>query len=100
MLLNSEDYIYVMSLPGYAEKEIAVPDLTFEIRFATRGKDRIDIIVDPLCGFRLLHDEFMGKVVVDQRRDFAIYFGQPTVAKQAEVHGQLTRESPMDDNRR
>ena len=75
LVLKSEDYIYVMSLPGRDLREIAVPDLEFELSFRTQPAEEFDLLVDPLCSFRFYHDEVMGHVVVAARDDYTTYFG-------------------------
>ena len=75
--LKSEDYIYSMSLPDRNLKEIAVPDLHFELSFRTKPSEEFDLLVDPMCGFRFFHDDVMGHVSVTHRDDFSNYFGPP-----------------------
>jgi len=76
LLLTSEDYIYSMTLPGYAPKEIAVPEMTHRIAFRTRGEERFELLVDPLCAFRYYHDDVMGYVQIEARDDFERWFGR------------------------
>jgi heme/copper-type cytochrome/quinol oxidase subunit 2 len=73
--LTSDDYVYSMTLPGYAPKEIAVPEMTHEITFRTRDEESFDLSVDPLCAVRLFHDDVMGRVRIESREDFARLFG-------------------------
>lgn len=75
ILLTSEDFIYTMTLPGYADREIAVPEMFHEIAFHTRDADRFDLLVDPLCSFRFYHDDVMGNVQIESRDDFERWFG-------------------------
>ncbi len=75
LLVNSDDYVYTLSLPDYGVKEIAVPDLTHTLRFHTTTSAEIDVRVDPLCGFRFYHDEIMGRIVIKDRDDFPAKYG-------------------------
>jgi heme/copper-type cytochrome/quinol oxidase subunit 2 len=65
--LRSDDYIYVFSCPDLTIKEIAVPDLSYEIRFRAR---------DPMCGFRLQPGGNMGTLEVTSERAFRSWFTQ------------------------
>lgn len=73
--LTSDDYVYTMSLPKHGLKEIAVPDMTHTLRFHTETGAEIDLLVDPMCGFRFYHDEIMGRILVQERDDFFSRFG-------------------------
>lgn len=48
--LNSTDYIYTLELPAWELKEIAVPQLQFELKFQTTGPGRFELLGDHLCG--------------------------------------------------
>lgn len=73
--LRSDDYIYVFSCPELELKEIAVPDLEFALELSCGRPGEYDLIMSPLCGFRLPPGELMGKVIVDSKRDFTRWFG-------------------------
>ena len=75
LLLTSEDYIYLFSLPPYGLREIAVPDLTHKLLCHTTTVKEFDLMVDPLCGFRFYHDEVMGHVSIAPLKDFNVWFG-------------------------
>jgi heme/copper-type cytochrome/quinol oxidase subunit 2 len=72
--LRSDDYIYVFSCPELELKEIAVPDLEFALELSCGRPGEYDLIMSPLCGFRLPPGELMGKVIVDSKRDFTRWF--------------------------
>lgn len=68
--LRSDDYIYIWSTPDLNLKEVAVPDLTFTLRFRTSKSGTFNIVTDPMCGFRSLHDDDLGRVIVQSRSEY------------------------------
>ena len=68
--LRSEDFIYVFSCPGLKLKEIAVPDLEFSISFQVERVGEYELLMDPMCGFRLPPGKTMGTIRVVSERDF------------------------------
>lgn len=68
ILLNSKDYLYTLALPHLALKEIAVPDMTFQMRFTTTAAGSFDLLGDQMCGYA--HTDLLGKMVVQSRPDF------------------------------
>jgi heme/copper-type cytochrome/quinol oxidase subunit 2 len=60
--LTSEDYIYVLRVPELGINMMAVPDLTSTATSERPTATEVDLLVDPLCGFRFYHDEWMGRV--------------------------------------
>ena len=68
--LRSDDFIYVFSCPELNLKEIAVPDLKFSISFRVDRLGEFDLLMDPMCGFRLPPGKTMGIVDVDSESDF------------------------------
>lgn len=91
--LKSADYIYTMTLPNEDSenkpKEIAVPDLTFTLRFHTPTTAQWDLMVDPMCGFRPYHDDQMGEIIIADRSDFLHRFGASKA--QSDPTGQKDR---------
>lgn len=75
LLLKSEDYIYIITLPSYGLREMAAPGLTHKLVFHTTKAEEFDLLVDPLCGFRFYHDELMGHVSIAPRTDYSAWFG-------------------------
>jgi cytochrome c oxidase subunit 2 len=65
--LGSNDYVYSFSLPELGMKEIAVPGLSFELKFATQGQQTLQLMGDQLCGFE--HETLIGKVYVRNQDD-------------------------------
>jgi cytochrome c oxidase subunit 2 len=72
--LTSDDYIYFLSLPPFRIKEIAVPDLTYRMRFRTTEVDSFDLPSDPMCGLRFFHDELMGHVTIQSPSAFEAWY--------------------------
>ena len=68
--LRSDDFIYVFSCPGLGLKEIAVPDLEFSISFTAERPGEFNLLMDPMCGFRLPPGETMGRIKVASASDF------------------------------
>lgn len=62
--LRSDDFIYVFSCPSLQQKEIAVPDLEFALRFQTPAPGDHELAMDPMCGFRLPPGQGMGMLTV------------------------------------
>ena len=60
--LKSLDYIYTFALPEIDLKEIAVPDLDFELQFRTGSEQILQVLGDQFCGYS--HDTLMGKAFV------------------------------------
>jgi heme/copper-type cytochrome/quinol oxidase subunit 2 len=73
-LINSDDYVYTMAIPGLDLRHIAVPELTYTIQFHTTSSGSFDVIADPLCGVNLFHDEFMGRVIVQSKSAFDSWY--------------------------
>ncbi len=68
--LRSNDYIYIFSCPELNLKEIAVPDLEFSISFTVDRPGIFNLLMDPMCGFRLPPGETMGRIKVASASDF------------------------------
>lgn len=60
--LNSKDFLYSFALPELELIEIAVPGLDFELQFATRDEQTLQLLGDQFCGFS--HETLIGKVYV------------------------------------
>lgn len=56
--LTSNDYVYSFSLPDLELREVAVPGLSFELHFRTKGDQTLQILGDQLCGFA--HESLIG----------------------------------------
>ena len=74
--LRSDDYIYVFSCPDLVMKEIAVPDLEYEIRFRAGEAGTHELAMDPMCGFRLPPGATMGNLTVSSETDFRSWFAR------------------------
>ncbi len=60
--LTSNDYVYSFALPDLDLREVAVPGLSFELQFRTKGDQTLQILGDQLCGFA--HESLIGKAHV------------------------------------
>lgn len=60
--LHSKDYLYTLAIPDIGKKEIAVPDLEFDLQFDTGDAGIWQLKGDQNCGFS--HDSLMGNVYV------------------------------------
>lgn len=66
--ITSDDYVYVFEIPGYC-REIAVPGLIHDVHFVTPAAGEIALPSDPLCSFRPLHDDLMGRLIITGDRE-------------------------------
>ena len=63
--VTSEDYLYAFRAPELDLRKVAVPGMTFSIKFKPDRAGRFELIVDPMCGFDFLHaNRTMGHLVV------------------------------------
>ena len=70
LTLESDDYIYIMSNTELGLKQIAVPDMIHNLKFHTSKIGLFELLTDPLCGWRPLHDDLMGRVIIHSLGDF------------------------------
>ncbi len=68
--LTSEDYIYIFRASDLGLKEVAVPELRFDLAFRTENVGKYELEVDPLCAIQFLHDDEMGWLVIEDRKEF------------------------------
>ena len=68
IVLKSRDYIYSLAVPQAGLKEIAVPDLTFTIRFKADKIGKYELPGDQLCGYS--HPDLIGTLIVDTQQDY------------------------------
>ena len=68
--LTSNDYLYSFALPDLDLREVAVPGLSFELQFRTKGNQTqtLQILGDQFCGFA--HETLVGKVHVGTEGDY------------------------------
>lgn len=64
--LHSKDYLYSFALPDFDVKEIAVPDMDFELNFHTGSEASLPLLGDQFCGFS--HKSLMGEVRIQNQR--------------------------------
>jgi heme/copper-type cytochrome/quinol oxidase subunit 2 len=60
--INSDDYLYMFSLPDQGIKEIAVPGITRRRNFTVASTGIYPLIGDQLCGYS--HPNLIGKLIV------------------------------------
>ena len=67
--VTSDDYIYALRIPELSLNLMAVPDLEAVATTTVDDPLERDLLVDPMCGFRLYHDALMGRVVFRPSRN-------------------------------
>jgi heme/copper-type cytochrome/quinol oxidase subunit 2 len=84
VFLRSEDYVYTLRVPELGVNQIAVPSLTFDVRFEAPRPGPRQYIADEMCGFQ--HESLLGKVIVVPPAEYAGWLraagtvSQPTAA--------------------
>lgn len=76
--LESDDYMYIFSNAELGLRQIAVPELTYTVKFQAAKAGSFDLLADPLCGWRSLHDDLMGRIIVQSAPEFDVWFGSST----------------------
>jgi len=66
--LRSKDFVYLLALPDLKVKQIAVPDLEFDLDFQFDVIGTYKLAGNQLCGFR--HESLMGTVFVQSKDQF------------------------------
>tara|TARA_Y100001933_G_C18842139_1_gene498024 strand:- start:95 stop:565 length:471 start_codon:yes stop_codon:yes gene_type:complete len=69
IVLKSLDYLYSLEVPIAGKKEIAVPDLTFSLRFKADQLGTFEMPGDQMCGYT--HPDLMGTLIVESQEDYA-----------------------------
>jgi heme/copper-type cytochrome/quinol oxidase subunit 2 len=59
LVLRSDDYVYVFSVPALGLKEVAVPGLDQSLTFRADRPETLALEVEPMCGLRADHDEHL-----------------------------------------
>ena len=59
LVLRSDDYIYVFSVPALGLKEVAVPGLDQSLTFRVDRPETFALEAEPMCGLRADHDEHL-----------------------------------------
>ncbi len=70
LAITSEDYVYLFTVPGVGQRQIAVPEMLHPAEFSAGSLGRHEMIVDPMCGWAAYHTGPMGWLVVEGERDF------------------------------
>jgi len=77
--LKSKDYVYNLALPEIAKKEIAVPDLVFNLQFKTKNASTWVLLGDQFCGFS--HETLIGKVYIRDQSSSNYYNWKPLIKR-------------------
>ena len=67
--LKSTDYVYVFAIPHLELKEIAVPELDFQLEFRAAGAGRFELVGEQVCGDP--HSAMPGNLVIQPAECFA-----------------------------
>ena len=74
LLLKSLDYVYVMALPQFGLKEMAVPTLEFRMSFHTQEAGQFALLGNELCGDP--HPELKVHLIVEPREHFLAWLNR------------------------
>jgi cytochrome c oxidase subunit 2 len=66
--LESDDYVYSFELPHLAQKEMAVPELSFPLEFRSGPPGHFAVRGNQMCGYA--HPSLMGELTIVPRADF------------------------------
>ncbi len=69
LILKSTDYIYMLAIPEFGMKEIAVPELEFRMTFRPMEAGQHPLIGEELCGGVPGRDG-PGQIIVEPRAEF------------------------------
>jgi len=67
LVLRSDDYIYVFSVPALGLKEVAIPEQEHLLTFRADRPETLPLQAEPMCGLRADHNE---RVVVQDLGEF------------------------------
>ena len=81
--LKSTDFVYLLSLPQFRLKEIAVPGLDFSITFRPDTMGEFAREGDDLCGDS--HPEMTGRLIVESRPQFVSWLRQQAVTNEIQL---------------
>ena len=89
--LTSDDYLYTLSLPDWNLKEIAVPDLVFQLEFQTDRFGRFDLRGDQMCGYA--HADLLGQLVVQPHDQYDSWLadGQRATLERGDIEHESSR---------
>jgi len=71
-VLRSTDFLYTLEVPRLRLKEIAAPELEFQVSFVARPGE-FEYFGEPLCGEP--HDVMAGRLIVESPERFAEWLG-------------------------
>lgn len=68
IVLKSNDYIYAFGLPDFDVRQMAVPDLEFEMVFEAKAPGTFELRGNQMCGYR--HAGLSGELTVETKAAF------------------------------
>ena len=74
LVLRSLDYVYVLELPQFGLKELAIPTLEFRLSFHTKETGQFVLQGDELCGDP--HPELKGQLIVEPQEHFLAWISR------------------------
>jgi heme/copper-type cytochrome/quinol oxidase subunit 2 len=60
----------MLSNDELALKQMAIPDIIRKTKLIAKKPGVYELAADPLCGWRQLHDDLMGRVIIQSKKDF------------------------------
>ena len=72
--LRSDDYVYSLSFPHWNAKEIAVPELSFQLEFETHDAGTFELRGNQMCGYT--HPDLLGRLTVHSHAAFDAWLDQ------------------------
>lgn len=81
VFLRSEDYVYTLRVPELGVNQIAVPSLSFDVRFEAPHPAQCRYIADEMCGFQ--HESLLGNVIVVPPAEYAAWLHGAGTASQS-----------------
>jgi len=86
--LKSHDYLYSFGLPQFNLKQIAVPDLEFDLELNASAPREIEFKGDQFCGFS--HPNLSGMLVVQPADEFAMWLDTLPVSSEPAAEYQTS----------
>lgn len=81
--LKSNDYVYLLSLPEFRAKEVAVPTLEFSLQFRAEDIGEYTLDGDEFCGDP--HPELKGRLFVESIEQFQDWIRHQPVGADAKI---------------
>ncbi len=78
-VLKSNDYIYMLAIPAFGLKEIAVPELEFRMSLRAQEGGEYPLVGEELCG--LSGQAGPGRLIVESRSQFQAWFERQSATR-------------------